>query len=142
MKSWISALTWNFLRLVAPVRRTFHAAFDVAKMLEERCDFDCAKSVQSGGMTLRARLWLVALEKKAHDAQIAHDNNDVRGCFAVVRALSGGKPRAQKTILEKNGEKTHKEKSKKREVALERSEIASCKLGLRPSFCGYLEQVK
>ena len=47
MKPWILALTWNFLRLVASVRRTFHAAFDVAKMLEERCDFDSAKKVQS-----------------------------------------------------------------------------------------------
>ena len=79
----------------------------------------CVKSVQSGGMTLRARLWLVALdrheivEKKAHDAQVARDNNDVRCCFAVVRALSGGKPRAQKTILKKNGENTHKENQRK-----------------------------
>ena len=66
-------------------------------------------------MKLRARLkdfsaavkWLVTLdrhefaEKQAYDAQIAHDNNDVRGCFAVVRALSGGKPRAHKTILKR-----------------------------------------
>ena len=70
-------------------------------------------------MKLRARQkgffaavkWLVAPdrhefeEKKAYDAQIAHDNNDVRDCFAVVRALTGGKPRAHKTISKKNGEK-------------------------------------
>ena len=42
---WISVLTWSFLRLVAPVRRTFRAAFDVAKMLEERRDFESAKRV-------------------------------------------------------------------------------------------------
>ena len=36
MKPWISALTWSFLRLIAPVRRSFHAAFDVAKKLEKQ----------------------------------------------------------------------------------------------------------
>ena len=107
MKPWISALTWSFLRLIAPVRRSFHAALNVAKKQEKQCDFVNAKSVQSNGMMLRTKLkefsatvkWLVALDKhefverKAYDAQIAHDNNDVRGCFAVVRALHGGKPR-------------------------------------------------
>ena len=35
------------------------------------------------------------VERKAYDAQIAHAFNDVRGCFAVVRALHGGeKPRS------------------------------------------------
>ena len=101
------------LRLFAQVRCTFHAAFDVAQMFEERCDFHSAESMQSGGKKLRVWLedfsaaveWLGALdrhefvEKVASDAQIAHDNNDVRGCFAVVRALSGSKPRAHKTIL-------------------------------------------
>ena len=115
MKPWISALTWSFLRLLAPVRRSFHGAFDVAKKLEKQGDFVSAKGVQSNGMRLRTKLkefsaavkWLVALdrhefvERKAYDAQIAHDNNDVRGCFAVVRALHGGKPRAHKTILKK-----------------------------------------
>ena len=115
MKPWISALTWSFLRLIAPVRRSFHAAFDVAKKLEKQGDFVSAKGVQSNGMRLRTKLkefsaaveWLVALdrhefvERKAYDAQIAHDNNDVMGCFAVVRALHGGKPRAHKTILKK-----------------------------------------
>ena len=115
MKPWISALTWSFLRLIAPVRRTFHAAFDVAKKLKKQGDFVSAKGMQSNGMRLRTKLkelsaavkWLVALdrhefvERKAYDAQIAHDNNDVRGCFAGVRALHGGKPRAHKTILKK-----------------------------------------
>ena len=67
--------------------------------------------MQSNGVRLRTKLkefsaaWLVALdrrefvERKAYDAQIAHGNNDVRGCFAVVRAPHGGKPRAHKTIL-------------------------------------------
>ena len=35
MKPWISAVTWSFLRLIAPVRRSFHAAFGVAKKLEK-----------------------------------------------------------------------------------------------------------
>ena len=52
-----------------------------------------------------------SVERKAYDAQVAHDNNDVRGCFA--RALHGGKPRAHKTILKKNGEKTHNEDQRK-----------------------------
>ena len=62
--------------------------------------------------------WLVALdrhefvERKAYDAQIAHDNNDVRECFAVVRALHGTEPRAPKTILKKNVEKTLKTRIK------------------------------
>ena len=57
------------------------------------------------------------VESKAYDAQIAPDNNDVRGCFAVVRALHGGKPRALKPILKKNSEKNSKRGSKKRKVA-------------------------
>ena len=39
MKPWISALTWSFLRLIAPVRRSFHAAFDVAEKPEKQGDF-------------------------------------------------------------------------------------------------------
>ena len=39
MRPWISALTWCFPRLIAPVRRSFHAAFDVAKKLEKQGDF-------------------------------------------------------------------------------------------------------
>ena len=102
MKPWISALTWSFLRLLAPVRRSFHAAFD---------EFSAAVK------------WLVALdrhefvEREAYDAQIAHDNNEVRGCFAVVRALHGGKPRAHKTILKKNGENFQNEDQRKEKVA-------------------------
>ena len=53
------------------------------------------------------------VERKAYDAQIAHDNNDVRGCFAVVRALHGGKPRAHKTMLKKGCEKTQNEDQRK-----------------------------
>ena len=82
MKPWISALTWSFLRLIAPVRRSLHAAFDVAKKLEKQGDSASAKGVQSNGMRLRTKLkaavkWLVALDKhefverKAYDAQIA-----------------------------------------------------------------------
>ena len=41
------------------------------------------------------------VERKAYDAQIAHDNNDVGCCFAAVRALHGGKPRAHNKILKK-----------------------------------------
>ena len=90
------------------------------KKLGKQCVFANAKRVQVNGTMLRTQLkefsaavkWLVALdghefvERKAYDAQIAHDNNDVRGCFAVVRALHGGKPRAHKTrIKEKKGDK-------------------------------------
>ena len=46
MKTWISALTWSFLRLIAPVRRSFHAALDMAKKLEKLGDFVSAKGVQ------------------------------------------------------------------------------------------------
>ena len=53
------------------------------------------------------------VEREAYNAQIAYDNNDVRGCFAVVRALHGGKPRAHKTILKKCGEKTQNEDQRK-----------------------------
>ena len=68
MKPWISALTWSFLQLIAPVRRTFHASFDVAKKLEKQSDFVSAKCMQSNGMRLRTKLkefsaaiiWLVA----------------------------------------------------------------------------------
>ena len=35
MKPWTSSLTWSFLRLIAPVRRSFHGAFDAAKKLEK-----------------------------------------------------------------------------------------------------------
>ena len=127
MKPWISALTWSLLRLIAPVRRSFHAAFDVTKKLEKQGDFVSAKGVQSNGMRLRTELkdfstaikWLILdrhelVERKAYDAQIAHDNNDVRGCFAVVRALHGGKPRAHKTILKKCCEKTQNEIKEKK----------------------------
>ena len=130
MKPWISALSGTFLRLIAPVRRSFRAAFDVAKNLEKQGDFLSAKGVQSNGMRLRTKLkefsaavkWLVALDRhefvetKAYDAQIAHDSNDVRGCFTVVRALHGGQPRAHKTILKKkkkNSEKTQNEDQRK-----------------------------
>ena len=127
MKPWISALTWSFQRLIAPVRRSFHAAFDVAEKLEKQGDFVSAKGVQSNGMRLRTKLkefspavkWLVALdrhefvERKAYDSQIAHDNNDVWGCFAVLRALHGGKPRAHKTMKKKSGEKTQNEDQRK-----------------------------
>ena len=44
MKPWISALTWSFLRLIAPVRRSIHAAFDVAKKLEKQGDFVSERS--------------------------------------------------------------------------------------------------
>ena len=56
MKPWFSALTWSFPRLIAPERRSFHAAFDVAKKLEKQCDVVNAKSVQANGMMLRTRL--------------------------------------------------------------------------------------
>ena len=56
MKPWISALTWSFPRLIAPVRRSFHAAFDVAKKLEKQGEFVSAKGVQSNGMRLRTKL--------------------------------------------------------------------------------------
>ena len=72
VKPWISALTWSFLRLIAPVRRSFHAAFDVAMRLEKQCDLVSAKRVQSNGMRLRTKLkelsaavkWLVALDRR------------------------------------------------------------------------------
>ena len=83
------------------------------------------RRVQATGMMLRTKLnefsaavkWLVldrhqSVERKAHDAQIAHDNNDVRGCFA--RALHEGKPRAHKMILKKNGEKKLKTRIKEK----------------------------
>ena len=109
------------------MRRSFHAAFDVAKKLEKQGGFVSAKGVQSNGTRLRPKLkdfsaaveWLVALdrrefvERKAYDAQIARDNNDVRGCFAVVRALHGGKPRAHKTIFKKERGKTQNEEQRK-----------------------------
>ena len=63
--------------------------------------------------------WLLALDRhefvdgEAYDAQIAHDNNDVRGCFAVVRALHGGKPRAHKKNVKKNVENTQNENQRK-----------------------------
>ena len=68
MRPWISALTRSFLQLIAPVRRSFHAAFDVAKKLEKQGDFVSAKGVQSNSMWLRTKLkefsaavkWLVA----------------------------------------------------------------------------------
>ena len=112
---------------IAPVRRSFHAAFEVAKKLEKQGNCVGAKRMQVIGLGLQTKLkefatavrWLVALdrhqfvERKAYDAQIAHDNNDARGCFAVVRALHGGKPRAHKTILKKCGEKTQNEGQRK-----------------------------
>ena len=55
VKPWISALTCSFLRLIAPVGRSLHAAFDVAMRLGKQCDFVNAKRVQSGGMTLRTK---------------------------------------------------------------------------------------
>ena len=53
------------------MRRSFHAAFDVAKKLEKQSDFVSAKGVQSNGMGLRTKLkefsaaviWLVALDR-------------------------------------------------------------------------------
>ena len=129
MKPWISALTWGFLRLIAPVRRSFHAAFEVAKELEKQENCAGAKRMQVIGLGLQTKLkefaaavrWLVALdrhefvERKAYDAQIAHDNNDARGCFAVVRALHGGKPRAHD--FEEMWRKHAELRSEKREVA-------------------------
>ena len=92
------------------MRRSIRAAFDVAKKLEKQGDFVSAKGVQSNGM----RLWhWTGMSRKAYDAQIAHDNNNVRVCFAAVRALHGGKRRAHKMILKKSGEKTQNEDQRK-----------------------------
>ena len=56
MKPLISALIWRFLRLIAPVRRSFHAAFDVAMKLEKQGDFVSANGVQSHCMRLRTKM--------------------------------------------------------------------------------------
>ena len=93
--------------------------------------------MQSNGMRLRTKLkefsaavkWLVAsdrhefVERKAYDAQIAHDNNNVKRCLAVVRALHGGKPRAHTTILRKSGEKTQNEDQRKERWQEHRADV-------------------
>ena len=71
--------------------------------------------VQSGAMVLRARLkdfsaavkFVVALDGREFVGRL-------KGFSAAVTALCGGKPRAHKTILKMNGEKTQNEIKEKK----------------------------
>ena len=106
---------------MAPVRRSFHAAFDVAKKLEKQCDFFNAKSVQSHGMMLRTKLrefsaavkWLVALDRhefveRERETRTMRRLRTTAMMFGDVLWLY-----VLCTILKKNGEKTQNEDQRK-----------------------------
>ena len=126
MKSWISPLTWGYIQLVAPLRRTMHAAFGLANSLQDE-EAEMRTRLDAIGKLLKAairklvtsyRLLLAWdrhewIQQRAGEAQQAKEANDTRSCFAIARSLGAGKPKPLQVIGMKDGRRSGSELERK-----------------------------